>query len=212
MNKTYIVNCPVVGNATVEEFDANSPSKQVKDLIKTSTIRRVGPFYCRGFDGIVLWEDDRHFVKRDQHGKPPLYNRKAEEFLTMKEMGNVVISHAGQNGLPDGMPEDKATAIVNFLNTDHEAMRKARIKEIEDIANAEGEITDAVRQKWFRNYGTCNGWGEEQSKLFRIASVLHDRDMKAHPELHSIRNVDTVRGWHETTCSCGYGHSCDSSD
>ena len=107
MNKTYIVNCPVVGNATVEEFDANSPSKQVKDLIKTSTIRRVGPFYCREFDGLVLWEDARHFDKRDQHGKPPLYNRKAEEFLTMKEMGNVVISHAGRTGFQTACPKTR---------------------------------------------------------------------------------------------------------
>lgn len=214
MDKTYIVNCPVEGEATVVEFDAASPNKQLCDLIKTSTVRRgkKQPFFCRGFDYLMLWEDDRHFDKRYSYGKPLLYNRKAEEFLTMKEMGNVVFSHVGKDGLPDGMPEDKAKAIASLLNIDPKAEREAMIKADNAAADAEGEITEAVRQKWFRNYGTCNDWDNERARLFRIASILHDRDMKAHPELHKVHRVDTIRGWHETSCTCGYKHSCDSSD
>lgn len=214
MDKTYIVNCPAEGEATVVKFNAASRRKQLFDLIKTSTVCRGmrQPFFCRGFDSIMLWEDARYFDKRYSRKMPLVYNRKAEEFLTMKVMGNLVFSHVGKDGLPDGMPEYKAKAIASLLNIDPKAEREAMIKADNAAADAEGEITDAVRQKWFYNYGTCNDWDNEKRRLFRIASILHDRDMKAHPELHEVRKVDTVRGWHETSCTCGYRHSCDSSD
>lgn len=214
MNKTYIVFCPVEGEATVVEFDAASPWKQLCDIIKTSGVcpGRQGPFFCRGFNGLALWEDARYSEKRYSRKMPLEYNRKAEEFLTMKVMGNVVFSHVGEDGLLEGMPEYKAKAMASLLNIDPNAEREARRKADNAAADAEGEITDAVRQKWFRNYGTCNGWSDETARLFRIASILHDRDMKANPERHSIHRVDTIRGWHETSCTCGYRHSCDSSD
>lgn len=71
---------------------------------------------------------------------------------------------------------------------------------------------EEIQKTWFKNYGTMNGWGWEQNFNYRVANLLHTWDSDRNPQLHRKHVVDTIRGWHETTCSCGFGWSCDSSD
>lgn len=71
---------------------------------------------------------------------------------------------------------------------------------------------EEIQKKWFKNYGTMNGWGWEQHFDYRVAYLLHEWDNDRNPQFHHKRVVDTGRGWHETTCSCGFGWSCDSDD
>ena len=71
---------------------------------------------------------------------------------------------------------------------------------------------DDLAEKWFIDYGTANGWGWKTSFKYSIAYALHEIDKKKHPDEHVSDRVDTIRGWHEDKCSCGFGSSSDSSD
>ena len=69
-----------------------------------------------------------------------------------------------------------------------------------------------LAEKWFIDYGTANGWGWKTSFKYSIASKLHEIHKKKYPDEHEQDRVDTVRGWHEDNCSCGFCSSSDSSD
>ena len=71
---------------------------------------------------------------------------------------------------------------------------------------------DDLAEKWFIDYGTANGWGWKTSFKYSIAYALHEIDKKKHPDEHVSDEVNTIRGWHEDKCSCGFGSSSDSSD
>lgn len=91
-------------------------------------------------------------------------------------------------------------------------------KRTEDAALAYAiEILDSTPREeicktWFKEYGTKNGWTWEQNFNFRVASILHQWDVDRNPQFHKMHNVDTMRGWHESKCKCGFGWSCDSGD
>ena len=74
------------------------------------------------------------------------------------------------------------------------------------------EITDDIREKYFVNYGTANGWDDADLLDYNVASAIHARDVKAHPELHGNRDRKLGRCYNEYGCKCGFSHSVDSSD
>lgn len=210
MAATYLVYCPMNGRASIFVFDASSRLKKINDLCRTSTavtISKAG-LSCRGFDALQVFFDERAYKK---HGESGL-NEKCHSFLCMRVFGDVVFTDTAAYGEPCGMEWGKALSLSAMLNENRFQKEEAIKKAAEATADAIGEITDEVRLKWFVDYGTCNGWNEETRNKFRIANILHDKDKLAHPELHKESKIDTMRGWHETKCSCGFRHSCDSSD
>ena len=76
----------------------------------------------------------------------------------------------------------------------------------------DSESREDIQKAWFKNYGTMNGWNWEQSFNFRVANILHQWDMDRNPQFHDVDEINTMRGWHETKCKCGFEWSCDSSD
>ena len=208
--QTYIVKCPETGEAFVEEFNASAPEKQIADFIASSTVissQHKHGFDCRGFKNLQFFTDDHAYSKGRR------INAKVYEFLCQREYGDIVFTQHGENCKPRGMERQIAESLAAKINEDPEAVRKSIIKESEDAADAEGEITDTVRRKWFIEYGMMNDWDDEIRRKQHIASILHERDMAAHPEMHKITKTDdNVRCWHSTRCICGYGYGCDTSD
>ena len=74
------------------------------------------------------------------------------------------------------------------------------------------QITPQIRKQYFVNFGYANGWSAETYKEFNIASALHSKDMKEHPELHEGHTYEPYRCCTEYKCKCGFGHGADSSD
>lgn len=71
---------------------------------------------------------------------------------------------------------------------------------------------EEIRKTWFKDYGTMNGWNWEAHFNYEVAYMLHQCDQDRNPQFHKMHNVNTIRGWHESKCKCGFGWSCDSSD
>ena len=74
----------------------------------------------------------------------------------------------------------------------------------QEAADTIKEITDEVRKEWFKNYGCMNGWSEETTFLHSVASHLHERDVKDHPELHEMKRYNRWRCYEVNACKCGF--------
>jgi hypothetical protein len=107
---------------------------------------------------------------------------------------------------------DAAQSAASILQDKKKAEATAKDEEIQKQA-AEMEITDEVRAKYFKNYGTMNGWGEAHRNEWKLADALHDRDEKEHPELHKSISWDASGSVHHYGCEkCKFHYDMDSSD
>lgn len=118
---------------------------------------------------------------------------------------------------PNGYFEDYRRAYVSYYD-EHKTKYDQYNKEADAAAEAyaaqilDSEPIEKIRKDWFIDYGCMNMWDVETNFKYRVAIKLHCYDAKLHPELHNTHQTDTLRGWHETNCSCGYRFTCDSGD
>lgn len=120
----------------------------------------------------------------------------------------------------NGFEIDFKSAYDSYYNaepggrTSYEEAQRGMTDAAEACAAAilDSEPIEEIRKSRFVDYGTMNGWGWKTCFDFRVAKILHDHDAKTNPSLHDVKTIDTVYGWHETKCACGFGWSCDSSD
>lgn len=102
--------------------------------------------------------------------------------------------------------------VISDIENKEKAEENAKNEEIEKLGN-EMEITDEVRAKYFKDYGTMNGWGSETRHEWKLADILHDRDEKDHPELHKSISWDASGYVHHYGCEkCKFHYAMDSSD
>lgn len=140
------------------------------------------------YNGQVVWENNELF-----------------NFNLVGEDGEIrtVMSRANYDAMIKSQ-EDRRNAEARS-----EAERIARHKKAVELARTLSDQDCAV------DTGYVNGHAydsEDESIAYNAINIKHDWLVRTHPEQHQMSYIDTVRGYHEGKCTCGYAWKMDSSD
>lgn len=147
-----------------------------------------------------------------------------QQMISVKYNGQVVwenndlfnFSLIGEDGeIRTVMPRAEYDAMIKQQEEERnaeardEAERIARHKKAVALARTLSDQDCAV------DTGYVNGHAydsEDESIRYDAINIKHDWLVRTHPERHQMSYIDTNRGYHERSCTCGYVWRMDSSD